>query len=577
MARKLTFEQVKRIFESAGFELLSTSYTSSKEPLGYRCNRCGHEDTTRLEYVKAGNGCSKCWEARRGQSRKHTLDFIRAKFSAKELELLAKSYPGSKTPLAYRCTQCGYEGKLRFNDLSKRGCRACGIRRRTSRRKLDFEIFKRDMRKREIEVLSREYVNSGTRLHLRCLKCPRFWRATANDLRNSESGCPSCGHKRGGRKRAYKTEQVSRDLAKLGMTLLSEYESSQKAIRVRFNACGHEVERTQNQLSRWPKCGLCAPNARATAEDYHATAKMFGGKILKIASRVNRKSLWGCPLGKHKFERSLESIRAYKTFCTDCTRAYGEMLCRAAVEKLFGMTFRNKRVPGMKSPKGRLLELDIYNAQLRIAVEHHGAHHYRVMPHWNGVEGFERQRLHDQLRRQFCKANGILLIEIRELGIRTSLEEMRQQMRAALFQEGRTIPPDFDTVDLTALPQLSASQAYWADVHEAARKFGLKILSKVFLGADTPVNVRCKHGHIKPKRPRSILKGQQCDECYMEQLKKPLRLSDGRVFESGTAAAKALGVIKETVNKAVRNRWKVKGFMIKRIPLDEFQKSLVRA
>jgi len=572
MARKFTFDQVKQVFEVAGFKLLSASYTSSKEPLAYRCKRCGHKDTTRLEYVKAGNGCSNCWKARRGQSRKHSLDFIREKFSAKNLELRASEYKNSKTPLPYRCNECGYKGKLRFNDLSNGGCRKCGIRRRTSRRKLDFEIFKRDMRKREIEVLSREYVNSGTRLQLRCLKCTRFWRATAHDLRSAGSGCPSCGHKRGGRKRAYNTEQVSRDLAKLGMTLLSEYESSQKPIRVRFNACHHEVERTQNQLSRWPKCGLCAPNARATAEDYYATAKMFGGKVLKIASRVSRKSFWRCPLGNHKFERSLESIRTHKTFCTVCTRAYGEMLCRAAVEKLFGTIFRSKRMPGMKSPKGCLLELDIYNEKLRIAVEHHGAQHYRPMPHWTGTEGLERQLLHDHLRRQFCKANGILLIEIRELGIRTSLEEMRQQIRDALLQGGRTIPPNFDTADLTSLPQLTASQVYWADVHEAAHKMGMKILSEVFLGSEMPVRVRCKHGHITPKRPRSILQGHQCDECYMEQWKKPLQLSDGRVFESGIAAAKVLGVTKGTVNKAIRNRWKVKGITIRRISWDEFRK-----
>jgi hypothetical protein len=430
------------------------------------------------------------------------------------------------------------------------------------------------MLKRQIKVISQEseYENSGTKLQLQCLKCPRFWRATANDLRSAGTGCPACGHKRGGRKLALKTEQASQNLATLGITLLSKYESSQKPIRVRFDTCGHEIERTYNQLSRLPKCGLCAPNARVTAGDYHATAKMFGGKILKMASRVSRNSLWLCPLGKHEFERSLESIRTCKTFCTVCTRAYSEMLCRTAVEKLFGITFRNKRVPGMKSPKGRLLELDIYNAQLRIAFEHHGAQHYRAMPHWNGVEGFERQRLHDQLRRQFCKANGILLIEIRELGIRTSLEEMRQQIRDALLQGGLTIPPNFDKKDLTSLPQLSASQVYWVDVHETARKMGLEILSEVFLGAETPVIIKCERGHITPKTPRSILQGHECHECYLEQWKKPVQLSDGRVFESGTAAAKVLGVIKETVNKAVRNRWKVKGFTIKRIPWHEFRK-----
>lgn len=574
MARKLTIDQARQIFEASGFELRSHTYVSSKEPLAYRCRHCGYEGSTRLEYVKAGNGCPRCWETRRGQSLKHSLDFVRDKFSDKKLDLLAESYTDSKTPLPYRCRECGHKGQLRFNDLlNGSGCRQCGIRRGVSLRRLDFETLKRDLDSRGIELLSKksEYVNSETKLLARCKECRKVWRARAHDLRNAGSGCPDCGHKRGGRKRALTTEQASQNLAKLGITLLSKYESSQKPIHARFDACRHEVERTYNHLSRWPKCGVCAPNARATDADYHATARKFGGKILKIASRVSRKSLWGCPLGKHKFERSLESIRACKTFCTDCTRAYGEMLCRAAVEKLFGMTFRSKRVPGMKSPKGRLLELDIYNEELRLAVEHHGAHHYQVMPHWSGVEGFGRQRLHDQIRRQFCENNGILLIEIRELGLRTSLEEMRQQIRAALLGAGRPIPPSFDAADLTNLPQLSASQVYWAEVQHAARKQGLKILSKVFLGADTPVTVKCEHGHTTSKRPRSILKGHGCDECYNEHIKKPVQLSDGRKFESGTAAARALGVIKETVNKAIRNNWKVHGVGLKRISWEEFR------
>ena len=125
--------------------------------------------------------------------RKHSLDFVRAQFAARKLELLARGYANSKTPLQYKCCECGYEGRLRFNDLKKSGCRECGIRRRTASRKLDFDTFKSDMRARGIEVLSSEYVNSGTKLRLRCLKCHRTWPARAHDLRNAGTGCPDCG------------------------------------------------------------------------------------------------------------------------------------------------------------------------------------------------------------------------------------------------------------------------------------------------------------------------------------------------------------------------------------------------
>jgi rubrerythrin len=117
MARKLTTEQVKEIFAAANFELLASGYKSSKRPLEYSCKVCGHKGTTRLEYVKAGSGCPRCWQARRGQSQKHNLEFVREKFAAKKLELLERSYPDSKTPLSFRCMECGYRGKGRWCSL----------------------------------------------------------------------------------------------------------------------------------------------------------------------------------------------------------------------------------------------------------------------------------------------------------------------------------------------------------------------------------------------------------------------------------------------------------------------------
>ena len=562
--------------KAAGFELLSTSYTSSKAPLAFRCKRCGNGGTTRLEYVKAGAGCFNCWEARRGQSQKHSLDFVRDKFAAKRLEILSKIYTDSKTSLDYRCLECYYVGQLRFNDLSNgSSCRQCGIRRRTSLRKLDFEKFKADLQEREIKVLSGEYVNSGTKLKLWCAKCQKIWRATAHDLRSAGAGCPRCGHKRGGLKLAYTTDRVARELAEQQITLLSNYERSQKPIRVRFEQCGHTFWRTWNEIQRGIGCPKCAPNAKAKSKDYHSLAAQFGGQVLEIARTTNRPAKWRCSLG-HEFWRPFISIKVLHTFCTVCSASYSEMLCRAAVEKLLGKPFSKKRVPGMRSPKGRPLELDIYNEDLRMAVEHNGIQHYRALSHWGGQDGFRVRRLHDRVRRQYCKASGILLIEIRELGDRTTLEELRQQIRAALQKAGRKLPARFERVKLTNLPPVNGSEIYWNEIQRAARAMGLKILSREFFGSAKPLSVQCPRGHVTPKTPRSILEGHNCDECYMEYRKKPLRFSDGRAFESGAAAAQFLGVTKEVVNKAVRRSRSLKGLTIERISLNEFQQLSAR-
>ena len=175
------------------------------------------------------------------------------------------------------------------------------------------------------------------------------------------------------------------------------------------------------------------------------------------------------------------------------------------------------------------------------------------------------QRKNDKLRRSYCKKHGILLIEIRELGIKTSIEQVRTQVRSALKAARRRIPLDFDSVDLTQLPRHSETQVYWEIIQAAATNLGFKILPCVYHSADTPIPVECRNGHSTMKTPRSFLAEQGCDVCYMERLKKPVRLSDGRVFESGAKAAQALGVTKERINVAARTGRMVNGFLVERI------------
>ena len=207
----------------------------------------------------------------------------------------------------------------------------------------------------------------------------------------------------------------------------------------------------------------------------------------------------------------------------------------------------------MKSSKGVPLELDIYNEELQIAVEHHGAQHYSAQENWGGPYAFRKQQARDEIRRKFCEGAGILLVEVRELGKKTSLEEMRIQIGDALIAANRPIPECFYTVSLDALQPLSGSERYWEEVKVAAKRLGLEIIESTFLGADQPIEVRCTHGHLTSKTPRSIVRGHGCAECKLRLMKRPVRLSDGRVFESGAKAAEALGVSKETVNRAVRS------------------------
>lgn len=569
MATRTPYNKVREAFACVGLKLVSTDYGNNSTPLLYQCDDCGYEGEKTLRCVGRKQGCPRCSRKRVAEGQRYTLASAKAEFARKELELLEHTYQAVKSPMAYRCRVCGYEGKLRLaNLLNGTGCRKCGIEKRFIRHRISFPKLKATLLARGIEVLSSDCKYHSSRIQVRCNKCDKQWGVSAGQILKCRS-CRRCMLRERGKRKRYKTSQIRRRLKQMGITLLSEYVNSQSSIRVRFDACEHEHTPTWNQVQGGGGCPQCAPTARFTDEDYFEVEQKHGGKLLEKARNGSLPSLWRCSLG-HVFLRPLRTIRDWGTFCTICSGSHAEMLCRTIVEKLFGTRFQRVRIRGMTSTKGIPLELDIYNDQLKLAVEHNGAHHYEPQQNWSGARGFRLQKANDQRRRDFCQANGILLIEVRELGNRTTIQGVRDLIRAALIEKGRPIPAGFEEADLSDLPTINESQAYWQDVHEAAKKIGLQIVSRIYFGADKPISVRCTRGHITPKTPRSIIQGHKCDECYMEFRKKPLRLSDGRVFESGAAAAEVLGVTKEIVNKAIRQKRQVKGFKVERITREEF-------
>ena len=68
----------------------------------------------------------------------------------------------------------------------------------------------------------------------------------------------------------------------------------------------------------------------------------------------------------------------------------------------------------LKYTNKRNLELDIYNDDLKIAIEYNGEQHYKFIPFFHkDVVAFENQQLRDSFKRKVCDEMGIQLICIK--------------------------------------------------------------------------------------------------------------------------------------------------------------------
>lgn len=115
------------------------------------------------------------------------------------------------------------------------------------------------------------------------------------------------------------------------------------------------------------------------------------------------------------------------------TESKGERECRRVMESLFVKPFSKSRPDFLRNPvtsgddqgiirgeaphgpaeRGNNLEIDCFNAELRLGVEYNGIQHYKYKPFFHkNFEAFRNQQYRDEMKRSLCKENGIKLIEV---------------------------------------------------------------------------------------------------------------------------------------------------------------------
>ena len=91
----------------------------------------------------------------------------------------------------------------------------------------------------------------------------------------------------------------------------------------------------------------------------------------------------------------------------------GEIECRRVMETTFNRPFNKIRPNFLRNVNGQNLELDIYNDELKIAVEYNGRQHYEYVPYFHRTrESFNNQKQRDFIKRLLCEKHGIFLIEV---------------------------------------------------------------------------------------------------------------------------------------------------------------------
>lgn len=513
--RQHSADDVLKYLGVKGIKVLVGSYRNNKTLLRCECAKCSFVWNTNFNNIQQGHLCPHCARLNRSLKRRLSEDYVHRFLIERRIDLLSK-YKNSKTLLKLRCELCSHEWKMRFNCIQQgQGCPKCGVRRRSDSHRLS-KIYVQQFFKQQGITLLGAYIGAEKPTACQCDKCGYKWLARYSNIQQGQ-GCPKC------KNHAPLTQRDYEKLAALHEGLVVVMAKTGEGLSTWKCNQGHVFQQSyENVKHRKIFCTICSGRRRMTLEDYKILADEHHGKIKLVAENTQINSIWVCRRG-HEFLRSYTDIKTDGNFCPDCSRALAERQCKAALEQIFQVPFKKVKLKQLRGVGGGSLELDLYNESLKLALEHHGLQHYKPVRfgHQTSIqaeEQFLRQQFHDQLRREYCQNNGIVLIEIRELGKFTPIDQIKEIIGSVCFEQGIRLPNNFATIklDLKPVGLKTSEEEMLEKIHRKAEEKGFRLLSSNYLGSQTPHEFMCKNNHIFTKRPYSLFIGQGCMECYKQ-------------------------------------------------------------
>ena len=139
---KHTIEEMKTLAQRQDGECLSDAYKGASTPLAWRHSPCGTVFRTTPAHVLSGTWCPKCRRRDAAESRRYTLNDMRAVAKRMDGKCLADAYQGIHVPVSWRHNACGRVFQMSFCNVLHRGswCPSCsrkagGVKARATKRR----------------------------------------------------------------------------------------------------------------------------------------------------------------------------------------------------------------------------------------------------------------------------------------------------------------------------------------------------------------------------------------------------------------------------------------------------------
>lgn len=267
-----------------------------------------------------------------------------------------------------------------------------------------------------------DYVNNNTKIKMKHNKCSTVYDVKPKGFKDGNR-CPDCRNKLRGR-RFKTTEEFTKELASIvgdEYTLVGDYHGATVKLKLLHKECGELWEVTPNAfLSMKVRCYGCARRKigetnRRTHEEFTRILNETRGDEYQLIGEYNKSN--EKVLVEHTVCGYSWKVRPYHLLegqgCPRCQESNGEKMTREVLSKLGYSPEMQKEFPELKNKMP--LSYDFFIPESQILIEYQGIQHYKPISFGGSgcpKKKLERQQYNDELKREYAKLKGYVLIEI---------------------------------------------------------------------------------------------------------------------------------------------------------------------
>ena len=392
-----------------------------------------------------------------------------------------------------------------------------------------------------------EYRDAKTKIKFRCKKHDHLFEQTSNNHLKSKNPCKFCLHEHMSLINCEGLDSFkSKVEAKFGKIYSFEkakYVNQRTKILLICKKHKIELLKEPQLILNGIGCTLCSKekifNERSSAtllEIREFIAKLNGECLSSIYSDNKSNLEFKCEVG-HRFHRTWSEVKNSLRWCPKCSpnKLIGETLARLILEHLLQIKLPSVYIKEMEG-----LQLDGFNSKNRIAFEYQGYQHYTENSHFHSDERrYNSQIERDKYKKQLCKKNKIILIEIFEFKtIRAGrIDLFVDQVKKKLDDLNLIYNNEPFQLDLVELYRGKKSELY-----EQAKKIVEKKKGSIqeFICSESKHTFTCSKGHKTTNRVLSVIIKSNASCATCEELSKYEALKNIIEFKGGKLIDKRL-------------------------------------